>query len=156
MRDSAGNITYGGIMRSRWNPLGINRISPTDSTVRVDTLHGNFVFVPMAIARQLEGIDGTFRHHMADIDYGARATKEGFFVTVLPGTYGECEFGPAVNRTFFQYWTFYFSVRGGGHWPTRVIFLKKHSTTLAIPLLLLMDALHFVRYLRAALKNSPK
>lgn len=153
MRDESGSITYGGIMRSRWNPLAIRPIEPSTSPILVDTLHGNFVLVPTPLARRIGGIDGSFRHHMADIDYGVRARKMGVDVTLMPGTFGVCEWGPPVKRSLRQYWAFYFSVKGGGHWPTRVTFLMKHSSFLAIPALVLMDAIHLVRYILSPLQQ---
>lgn len=145
MRSEAGATTYGGLSRSTWNPLGIRLVAPTAEPVPVDTFHGNFLLVPAPIAVDLQGIDGRFGHHMADIDYGVRSSQRGYKNVLLPGTFGQCEIGGPNFTSRRQQWTFYRSIKGGGHWPTRLHFLEKHSRIPRRAALFAMDVVHALR-----------
>ena len=148
MRSSTGTVTFGGLKRKRWNPLGIRLIEPTTEPVPVDTFHGNFLLVPVIVAKAISGIDGHFGHHMADIDYGVRNSALGNENILLPGTYGVCDFGGPEFSTRLDAWRFYRSLKGSGHWPTRLHFMKKHSRIARWPALIAMDILHGIRLLR--------
>lgn len=148
MRSSTGTVTFGGLMRKRWNPLGIRLIEPSTEPILVDTFHGNLLLVPVKVAKALGGIDGHFGHHMADIDYGVRNTALGNENILLPGTYGVCDFGGPEFSTRRDAWRFYRSLKGSGHWPTRLHFMAKHSRIPRWPALIAMDIVHGIRLLR--------
>lgn len=148
MRSSRGSITFGGLMRKRWNPLGIRLTKPETEPIQVDTFHGNFLLVPVRVARTLGDIDARFGHHMADIDYGVRNTALGNRNILLPGTYGVCDFGGPEFATRAERWRFYRSLKGGGHSPTRLHFMKKHSRLPRWPALFAMDIIYGLRLLR--------
>lgn len=89
-----GFPTYGGLERIDWHPLRYRLVAPTDGKSRVvDTMNGNVVLVPMAVYRDLRGIDGAFLHAYADFDYGLRARRLGIATVVTPTTVGTCSRG---------------------------------------------------------------
>ncbi|HWL01462.1 MAG TPA: glycosyltransferase [Microbacteriaceae bacterium] len=90
--------SYGGYrLWNRWmHPTRIALVRPSDSLRTIDTFNGNFVLVPVGVARTLGGIDGDFPHSGADLDYGFRCVKRGIAVRLLPGTFGECGRRPAA------------------------------------------------------------
>ena len=154
MRSADGSFTYGGLDRSRWSPLRIRLVQPGSYPIPVDTFHGNFLWVPVKLAKKLGGIDGLFGHHMADIDYGVRNVKEGNRNVLLPESYGICENNDADFSSLAEEWSYYRSIKGSGHWATRARFLKKHTRVPRVPALLAMDAVHAIRLLRRIKKNK--
>jgi GT2 family glycosyltransferase len=84
-------VTYSGYeCRLYWRTmLRTYRVSPDDDKPRhVDTFNGNLVLVPLAVAADLGGIDGSFRHHYGDFDYGLRSRAAGHPAILAPGVYG--------------------------------------------------------------------
>ena len=85
-----GELTYGGVVRtSRLHPLKFRIIEPADHPLPCDTVNGNFVLIPRAVAA-VTGNMSEFRHSMADYDYGLRARAAGCSIYVAPGTLGKC------------------------------------------------------------------
>jgi GT2 family glycosyltransferase len=85
-----GTITYGGVRQVGWKR---NFLQLIDTPVNIDlvkTFNGNFVYIPMSIAKKLGKIDGKFLHGYADFDYGLRASKMGIPLFVLREVVGEC------------------------------------------------------------------
>ncbi len=92
-RDPAtGVTTYGGVVRpSRWRPLKVRLVEPDErEPKRCDTINGNCVLIPRAVAERVGNLDGAFTHRMADHDYGLRARGLGCSVWIAPGHVGAC------------------------------------------------------------------
>jgi GT2 family glycosyltransferase len=93
-----GKQTYGGVRRIG-KTLGFDLIEPQDKPLRCDTMNGNCVLVPKAVARVTGNLSGKFTHAIADTDYGLRAGKDGFSCWVTPGYIGECRRNPPPEWT---------------------------------------------------------
>ena len=95
-RDAAtGALTYGGLALLRpWHPTRTRRVPPTAEPQACDTMNGNFVLVPEAVADRLGLIDPRFEHAMGDLDYGLRARRAGIPVLLCPGFVGSCSRNP--------------------------------------------------------------
>lgn len=92
MRDpDDGHLTYGGVVRtSALRRFNFTLVEPTDEPLRVETMNGNCVIVPKAVAHNLGNLSSSYRQKMGDYDYGLRARQAGYGVWVAPGTYGDC------------------------------------------------------------------
>lgn len=88
----SGKHSYGGFsIRTRGPVLCLEKIEPRPtSTVRCDTMNGNFALIPREIAEIVGNIETRFCHHFGDFDYGLRAKRAGFDVVVASGFLGEC------------------------------------------------------------------
>ena len=91
-QDLNGNITYGGMLRKRrrLGALTFDYVLPGDKPLRCDASNGNVVLVAAGASSALGNLDGRYRHGMADIDYGLRATCARIPVWVMPGYAGVC------------------------------------------------------------------
>lgn len=99
MKDHAtGATTYGGLVRySQLRPWKLKRRDPhPDRPVPCDTVNGNLVLIPRALAQRLGNIEPQFTHAFGDIDYGYRARRAGATLWVAPGHAGYC--APNVSR----------------------------------------------------------
>jgi len=87
-----GERTYGGRrMRPDGLRLEFDAVYPDPvAPVECSTMNGNFVLIPVIIAKTLKNLDPVFRHQIGDLDYGLRALRAGFRVVVAPGTHGVC------------------------------------------------------------------
>ena len=95
MRDpKTGAWSYGGFRkRGDYHRLYFDPVMPDETRVLpCDTMNGNFTLVPAVIVRALGNMEKTFRHKMADLDYGMRARRKGFSVLIAPGYLGECAY----------------------------------------------------------------
>lgn len=111
-----GEPNYGGYAHVGPHPLRFRHVALEDRPVPVDTLNGNCVLVPVPAARRLGGIEGTYSHALADIDYGLRANAAGIVPVLAPRPVGTCpSHGPAARRTLRAEWASFRSVKGGGH-----------------------------------------
>jgi GT2 family glycosyltransferase len=129
MRDPAtGTVTYSGFARHGWHPLRFELVQPGLNVQSVDTFNGNLVLVPLTVARTLRGIDGSFSHALADIDYGLRATHEGVRVLLAPGTFGTCSRNPPLLRlSLWKSWKRHTGVKGGGNFTSLNRVLRRHA-----------------------------
>lgn len=110
-------VSYAGFDRRGAHPLSFDTVEPLPDAPRVvDTFNGNFVVVPVPIARVLGGIDGGFSHALADIDYGLRCNAASVTVYLAPGTFGYCARNliPAPGRTMDD-WRRFVGPKGGGN-----------------------------------------
>lgn len=112
----SGEVSYSG-MRSRGrHPLRMSLVVPTGELQPVDTFNGNFVVVPVPVARRMGGIDGGFPHASADMDYGFRARRAGVPMLLLPDTVGDCRHHPPLPRgKLLADWRAYRSRKGRGN-----------------------------------------
>jgi GT2 family glycosyltransferase len=100
-RDPAsGRLTYGGVVRpDRRRPLSYELVPPSpDRPRRVETMNGNCVLVPRAVARRIGTLAAAYTHGMGDYDYGHRAALAGCEVWLAPGTVGTCSRNPPAPR----------------------------------------------------------
>lgn len=108
--------TYGGFRRVGSHPLAFAIQPPGEDAINLDTLNGNLVGVPAAVARQLGGIDGGFAHAWADIDYGQRALTSGYAVILLPGVFGTCARNAShSSASMVTEWRHFTSIKGAGN-----------------------------------------
>jgi GT2 family glycosyltransferase len=87
-----GKRTYGGVQRVRhWNRVTDIKVEPrADAPVLCDTMNGNCVLIPTAVAESVGNLDETYTQQFGDYDYGLRATHAGFSVHIAPGYLGSC------------------------------------------------------------------
>ncbi|MDR3742413.1 MAG: glycosyltransferase family 2 protein [Terracidiphilus sp.] len=87
-----GALSYGGIcLRRRGLSVTLEKIAPSaEDAIACDTMNGNIVLIPAAIAKTVGNLEERFHHHFGDLDYGLRAGRAGFAVVVAPGYLGEC------------------------------------------------------------------
>lgn len=151
MRDpGSGLITYSGLAREKWHPLSFKRVLPQSvSSVAVETFNGNLVLVPARVARKLGGIDGSFAHAFADIDYGLRARRAGISISLAPGTFGTCPTNPLPERAgMFAEWRKFVGIKGGGN-PSSLVRILRRNAPLTWPLFLASTyALWWLRQVR--------
>lgn len=87
----SGQPTYGGVVRSsRLHPLKFRLAPPSSVPQCVDTMNGNCVLIPAAVAERVGNLDPAFAHSMGDFDYGLMARKAGCSIWTVPGTVGTC------------------------------------------------------------------
>ncbi|WP_375400959.1 glycosyltransferase family 2 protein [uncultured Amnibacterium sp.] len=109
-------VNYGGYVRSGPHPLRFRHQQPDGAVRPIDTLNGNCVLVPVPAARRIGGIEGTFSHGLADIDYGLRARRAGVQPVLAPRSIGTCPSHPtSPRRPALVEWAEFRSVKGGGH-----------------------------------------
>jgi GT2 family glycosyltransferase len=86
-----GKPTYGGAMKSkRWYSNKLEFLKPSDELQECDTMYGNCVLIPRAVAQKVGNIDEAFVHSLGDIDYGLRARQLGCSIWAAPGFIGTC------------------------------------------------------------------
>lgn len=92
--------SYGGLMQTYWwHPLKFHHLHPDPNQPRLcDTLHGNCVLVPRAVATLVGNLNPEYTHNLGDYDYGLRARRKGCFVWMAPGYLGTCCANPPSNR----------------------------------------------------------
>lgn len=84
-------LTYGGVVRAAfWRPLTFKMIEPGEQPIACESMWGNCVLIPAAIARSIGNLEPRFKHSMGDVDYGLRARRAGFGIYVMPGFAGSC------------------------------------------------------------------
>lgn len=101
-------LTYGGVKRLHHKrPLKFTLIEPSGQPVPVETMNGNCVLIPQAVAKEVGNLDPAFTHGLGDFDYGLRAGKLGFKIYLAPGYCGFCRRNPMVNKDipFQTRWT---------------------------------------------------
>lgn len=93
-----GTLTYGGVFRpSRLRPLRFDLIPPTQRPRRCETMNGNCVLIPRAVAQRVGNLEPAYQHGMGDYDYGLRARAAGCEVWITPGTIATCATNPQVR-----------------------------------------------------------
>jgi GT2 family glycosyltransferase len=83
-------VTYTGLRRVDRHPMHFHPVLPTPQVSVVDTFNGNVVLIPRQIYMAVGGIDGGFRHAVADFDYALRARRLGFKALLAPLVVGAC------------------------------------------------------------------
>lgn len=91
----SGVLTYGGNDRpSRVRPLRFALVEPLGVPRPVETMNGNAVLIPRAVARRVGNLEPAYRHGIGDLDYGLRARAAGCEVWIAPGSVGTCARNP--------------------------------------------------------------
>lgn len=120
LSSSGTECTYGGFVRqTRGVTMQFERVLPDPvKPIPCDTMNGNFVLIPSAIAEVVGNIESGFRHQFGDLDYGLRAKHAGFQLLVAPGYLGECSLNSSKgswrdpNVPFMQRWKSLMSPKG--------------------------------------------
>ena len=90
-----GKHTYGGVVRSNWwHPFQYRLLEPAQEAQRCDTMCGNCVLIPRAVAQLVGNLDPAFIHYAGDWDYGLRAKQKGCSVWIAPGYQATCSSNP--------------------------------------------------------------
>lgn len=133
-----GELTYGGLARSsRLRPVNFHYVMPSDKPQRCDSMTGNIVLIPAAIARAVGNLDPVFEHAMGDTDYALRAGKLGFETWLGPGIYGTCSENPVAGtyydgtQDFASQWRQMMS-RKGLPWRSWFVLTRRHAGPLWI------------------------
>lgn len=128
MREMQGGHSYGGFAKSGLHPLSFKKVEPNGQLQRIDTFNGNFLLYSFATAKRVGPIDGRFSHSLADIDYGLRAFRAGVPIFQLPQPVGICNLNPVKEfKTRMAAWRDFTSIKGGGHFASLKIILKKQT-----------------------------
>jgi GT2 family glycosyltransferase len=127
------NLTYGGYkLRRSGVAMSFDHVEPDPRRiVPCDTMNGNVVLIPAAVARTIGNLEPRFCHQFGDLDYGLRAKRAGFSILVAPGFVGECaENSPSGSwrdreATFAERWANLLSPKGV---PFRewLLFTRRH------------------------------
>lgn len=126
--DDRNHPSYGGMVKNGIHPLNYSRVGISDRMERVETFNGNFVFMPGYIAHAVGGIDGSFSHGLADIDFGIRANALGIPILQLPGAIGLCNRNiPALHTSRRKAWNEFLSSKGGGNFKSLRRILSKRT-----------------------------
>ena len=124
------SMSYGGLKRYDRHPLHFEKIFYPTSFGKLDTFAGNFVLIPIQIARNalLSEILSLYPHLYADIDYGLTAKKLHISIKAIPGFVGLCsndhpEVTPRSLLARFSEFrnpkTLYFR--------SQIVFLRRHA-----------------------------
>ena len=95
-RSYAGQVRASRLMPWKLKCSTPDPVRPTPC----DTINGNLVLIPRALAPRLGNIDPGFAHAFGDLDYGFRARKAGARLWVAPGFAGRC--APNVSRPRYK------------------------------------------------------
>ncbi|MES1163031.1 MAG: hypothetical protein ABUL50_08210, partial [Rhizobacter sp.] len=79
---------------SRWKPLRVARVQPSDRALRCDSMTGNIVLISSEVVCRVGNLDPTFEHSMGDTDYALRAGRRGVQVWIDAGVHGTCSDNP--------------------------------------------------------------
>ena len=91
--------SYGGWMSvGASNRARLKRVEAGPERTKCDTMNGNCVLVPAAVARTVGNLDPVFVQGLADLDYGFRIVDAGFVIYVCPGFVGSCARGATADR----------------------------------------------------------
>jgi len=151
LRDpDSGEVTYAAARRvTSWRGRSFEPIPPGSDDVP-DVMNGNLVLVPRRVRQLVGNLDPTYRHAIADFDYGIRATRMGVRIRSTGTTVGTCARNddtgtwrdPTLSRRRrlqllngptgrpFREWA-HFQRRNGGNWP--VATLSPYIRTLVTP-----------------------
>ena len=88
---ASGMQTYGGRTRpTRWYSFKFETVEAAEWPQKCDTMQGNVVLIPYAVAVKVGNVDAAFVHNLGDLDYGLRAGQAGCSVWVAPGFAATC------------------------------------------------------------------
>lgn len=144
-----GERTYGGEkVASRYRPIKLISVQPSNSPQALDTFNGNIVLIPAEVVARVGNLDPAYEHAFGDIDYGLRARKAGFGVWLAPGFHGVCQLNPikgTYRDTDLPFWVRWRLLTGRKSLPIRSWsrFTRQH-TGLLWPVYLVLPYLKFL------------
>ncbi|MDV6241227.1 glycosyltransferase family 2 protein [Rhodococcus opacus] len=129
MRDAnSTDITYSGYVAGGIHPLRFDMVEPTGGVETIHTFNGNFVLVPVSVARTLGGIDGGFSHALADFDYGLRAGRGNVAIRLAPVSIGTCSRNVEdPTLSLGKRWRQFVGTKGGGNFRSIRRILRRTS-----------------------------
>lgn len=121
-------VTYGGLVKKSRHPLNFRIMNYSSIHQKIDTFNGNFVFVPKYACDLIGPIEGEYRHTLADIDYGLRASKYGIPIFTLPGFIAICDSvkSQSVPHSFRALLSWWRNPKGGNIY-SQLKFLKRYA-----------------------------
>jgi GT2 family glycosyltransferase len=94
----SNTLTYGGsVISDRLHRFRFQKVHSFSHAMPCDTMNGNVVLCPIALARDLGNLDLVFEHAMGDLDYGLRARHQRHPIYVAPGFVGYCGTNSPLN-----------------------------------------------------------
>lgn len=88
---NTNNVAYSGVIRcSRWHPLRLSMLTPSNQIQECDTLNMNLALISRDALSLIGFLSPEFRHKRADFDFGLRLKRAGGSVVLAPGYLGEC------------------------------------------------------------------
>lgn len=94
----SGVTTYSGcVSKGTLRRFQFRQIFESGKVTACDSMNGNFVLIPMDVARKIGNLDPAFEHALGDLDYGLRAKKSGIQVVVASEYIGTCSRNPIVG-----------------------------------------------------------
>lgn len=127
-------LTYSGFRRYGRHALHLGKVSPTSTPQRVDSFNGNVVLVPVPVAIRLGGIDGSYSHAWADLDYGFRCQQANIPMYLSPDFAGTCPGNePKPQRSLFLEWNEFLGPKGPGNLRSLQRILQRQSKFLWMP-----------------------
>lgn len=129
----SGQLSYGGVMRLEgFSRMRFSRVPPRYPPQHCDTINGNCVLIPSAVANMVGNLDPCFSHSMGDFDYGFRAAQLGCAIRVAPEFVGACRLNGGKGGwsdqalPFRRRWAALMSPKGLPPREYRV-FLRRHA-----------------------------
>lgn len=122
-----GNTSYGGHLLGKVDRM----LSPSDRAQECHAMNGNVVLIPRVVAKVVGNISPEFTHYFGDFDYGLRARRCGFRITVAPGYAGECAANNHAVRwcdpdvPFVERWREFHSPKGQRPYEV-FVFARRH------------------------------
>ena len=100
LSDQTGQTrTYGGsLMHRRFSGFSLVPVELSSTPQTCDVFNGNCVLIPHAIARAVGTLREGFKHAAGDLDYGLRASQQGFSSWVCPQYVGICARNPLLDQ----------------------------------------------------------
>ncbi|WP_370328376.1 glycosyltransferase family 2 protein [Euzebya sp.] len=95
----SGAVNYSGVRQDPVRRLRFDPVVPDGRPIEADTMNGNAVLVPRAVARRVGTLSRRYTHGMGDYDYGLRARRVGCAVWVAPRPLGRCSTNPGFTTT---------------------------------------------------------
>lgn len=132
-----GLMTYSGFRRYGKHPLHLAKIAPRSVPIPIESFNGNIVLVPIPVAKLVGGIDGSYSHAWADLDYGFRCQKKRTPAVLAAGYLGKCPPNmPPQPKPIWLEWKAFLGTKGAGNFRSLRKILQLQSPRFWVPQLL--------------------
>ncbi len=139
-----GKLNYGGLKpRGGFKSRTVSVVDPRIESqyeivdpgkeAECETMAGQFVLIPRAVALEVGEIETAFVHWLGDVDYGYRARALGVRLRLIPKPIGSCPANKIVESwkipdegKLSDYWRKMNSIKGL-NWKERMIYYKRHA-----------------------------
>jgi len=92
MKDQSNRLSYGGLVKIGKSFFRLKQTEPaSNSILPIDSFVGNFAYIPRTVWEAIGFLNGRFKHHFSDVEYGIRSSKKKLQPLLLPGYFGSCE-----------------------------------------------------------------